>query len=101
MLVHHSRLPAWPRSTRDDPYFWPYKILSVDGHCITVQCSARLGVTLVCAAQQLKRYYDPDYLCGEERDLNNEEIAALDLQVAVSPTEVGGELPGMSAEEMA
>ena len=31
MLVHHSRLPAWPRSTSDDPYFGPYKSLSVDG----------------------------------------------------------------------
>ena len=23
VLVHHSRLPAWPRSTSDDTYFWP------------------------------------------------------------------------------
>ena len=23
MLVHHSRLPACPRSTSDDPYFGP------------------------------------------------------------------------------
>ena len=30
VLVHHSRLPASPRSTSDDPYFGPYKILSVD-----------------------------------------------------------------------
>ena len=59
VLVHHSRLPAWPRSTSDDPYFGPYKILLVDGHRITVQCSPRLGGTLVCAAQHLKRYYDP------------------------------------------
>ena len=39
VLVHRSRLPAWSRSTSDDPYFGPYKILSVDGHRITVQCS--------------------------------------------------------------
>ena len=39
MLVHHSWLPAWPRSTSDDPYCGPYKILSVDGHRITVRCS--------------------------------------------------------------
>ena len=38
VLVHHSRLPAWPRSTSEDPYFEPYKILSVDGHRITVRC---------------------------------------------------------------
>ena len=37
VLVHHSRLPAWPRTTGDDPYFGPYKILSMDGHCITVR----------------------------------------------------------------
>ena len=69
VLVHHGRLPAWPRSTSDDSYFAPYKILSVDGHCITVRCSPRLGGTLVCAAQQLKRYYDPEDLCGGEWEL--------------------------------
>ena len=101
MLVHHSRLPAWPCSTSDDPYFGPYKILSVDGHRITVRCSLRPGGTLVCAAQHLKRYYDPEDLCGEEWELNDEEIAALDLQGAASPMEVEGELPDMNAEEMA
>ena len=54
VLVHHSPLPAWPPSTSDDPYFGPYKILSVDGHRITVQCSPRLGGTLVCAPMILK-----------------------------------------------
>ena len=56
VLVHHSRLPTWPHSTSDDPYFDPCKMLSVDGHRITVRCSPRLGGTLVCTAQQLKRY---------------------------------------------
>ena len=101
VLVHHSWLPAWPRSTSYDPYFGPYKILSVDGHRITVRCSPRLGGTLVCATQQLKRYYDPEELCGEEWELNAEEITALDLQGAASPMEVEGELPDMNAEEMA
>ena len=101
VLVHHSRLPALPRSTSDDPYFGPYKILSVDGHGITLRCSPRLGGTLVCAAQHLKRYYDPEDLCGEEWELNDEEIAALDLHEAASPMEVEGELPDMNAEEMA
>ena len=101
MLVHHSRLPAWPHSTSDDPYFGTYKILSVDGHRITVRCSPRLGGTLVCAAQHLKHYYDPEDLCGEEWELNDKEIAALDLQGAASPMEVEGELPDMNAEEMA
>ena len=101
VLVHHNRLPAWPRSTSDDPYFGSYKILSVDGHRITVRWSIRLGGTLGCAAQQLKRCYDPEDLCGEEWELNDEEIAALDLQGAASPMEVEGELPDMNAEEMA
>ena len=101
MLLHRSRLPAWPRSTSDDPYFGPKRILSVDGHRITVRCSSRLGGTLLCAAQQLKRYYDPEDLCGEAWELNDEEIAALDLHGAASPMEVEGELPDMNAEELA
>ena len=32
VLVHHSQLPASPRSPSDDPHFGLYKILSVDGH---------------------------------------------------------------------
>ena len=101
VLVHHSRLPAWPRSTSDDPYFGPYKILSVDGHRIMVRCSAWLVGTLVCASQHLKRYYDPEDLCGEEWELNEEEIAALDLQGAASLMETEGLLPDMDAEVMA
>ena len=64
--VHHSWLPAWPRSTSDDPYFGPYKILSVEGHRITVRCSLRLGGTLVCAAQHLKCYYNPEDVFREK-----------------------------------
>ena len=101
VLVHHSRRSAWPRSMSDNPYFVPYKILSVDGHPISLRCSPRLGGTLVCAAQQLKRYYDPEDLCGEEWELKDEEIAALDLQGAASQMEVERELPDMSGEEMA
>ena len=55
----------------------------------------------MCAAQQLKYYYNPEDLCGEEWELNDEEIAALDLQGAASPMEVEGKLPDMKAEEMA
>ena len=53
------------------------------------------------AAQQLKHYYDPEDLYEEEWELNDEEIAALDVQGAASPKEVEGELPDMNAEEMA
>ena len=55
----------------------------------------------MCAAQQLKRYYVPEDLCGEEWELNDEEIAALDLQGAASTKKSEGELPDMNAEEMA
>ena len=55
----------------------------------------------MCAAQQLKRYYVPEDLCAEEWELNDGEIAALDLQGAASPMEVEGELPDMNAEEIA
>ena len=55
----------------------------------------------MCAAQQLRCYYDPEDLCGVEWELSEEEIAALDLQGAASPMEVEGEPPDMNAEEMA
>ena len=101
MLVHQSRLHAWARSTSDDPYFGPYKILSVGGHRIILRCSPRLGRTPVCAAQQLKHYYNPEDLFGEERHLSDRQIAAMDLQGAASPIEVEGKIPDMNAEEMA
>ena len=101
MLVHHMKLLAWPCFSSDDPYFWPYKVLSVDGWSITVRCSSRLGGTLVCAARQQKHYYDPEDHCGEQWELHDEEITALDLQGAASPREVEGELPDMNAEKMA
>ena len=55
----------------------------------------------MCAAQHLKRYCDPEDHCGEEWGLNDEKIAAPDVQGAASPMEVEGELPDMNAEEMA
>ena len=85
LLVHHRRLAAPPHSAGDDPYFGPYKILSVDGHCITVPYSPRLGGTLVCAAQHLKHYDYPEDVCREEWELNEEEIAALDVKSAARP----------------
>ena len=75
--------------------------MSVDGHRINVRCSPRLGGTLLCAAQQLKRCYDPEDPCGEERALKDEGMATLDLQGAASPMGVEGELPDVNAEEMA
>ena len=39
VLMHHRRLSALPHSTSNYPLFGPYKMLSVDGHGITVPCS--------------------------------------------------------------
>ena len=93
LVVHHSRLPAWPHSTSDDPYIRPYKILSVDGHRDTLRRSPQLGGTLVFAAQHLKRYYDPEDLCGDEWELTDEEITALDLQGLQSLWKLKGTSP--------
>ena len=41
------------------------------------------------------------YVCGEDWELIDEEIAALHLQGAASPLEVEAEVPDMNAEEMA
>ena len=30
VLVHHSRLPSWPRNCLQDPYFGPYRIIRID-----------------------------------------------------------------------
>ena len=101
VLVHHSRLLAWPCSTSDNPYSGLYNILSLDRHRITVLCSPQLAGTLVGAAQQLKHYYKSEDLCGEEWEPDDEEIAAPDPQGAASPMKVEGEIPYMNAEEMA
>ena len=100
-LLSRGKLGAGAPQSSDDPYFGPYKIPSVDGRRFIVPSSSQLGGTLVCAAQQLKRYYDPEHLCGGEWELNDREIAAVNLQGAASPMEVEGELPDMNAEEMA
>ena len=55
----------------------------------------------MCAAERLKRYNDPEDLCGEEWELNDEEIAAVNLQGAAGLMEVERDLPDMNAEEMA
>ena len=45
VLVHHSRLPRWPRNCLHDPYFGPYRLVKIDGSRIHVRCSPRLGET--------------------------------------------------------
>ena len=55
----------------------------------------------MCVAQKLKHYHDPEDLCREECELNNEETAAVGLHGTASPMEIEGELLDMKAEEMA
>ena len=55
-LVHHSRLPTWPRNCLQDPYFQPYCIIKIDGSRMHVRCSPRLGGELLCAPKQLRHY---------------------------------------------
>ena len=43
VLVHHLRLPRWPRNCLQDPFFGPYRIVKIDGSRIHVRCSPRLG----------------------------------------------------------
>ena len=62
VLVHHSRLPSWPRNCLQDPYFGPYRIIRIDGSRIHVRCSPRLGGELMCAPKQLRHYHSPDDL---------------------------------------
>ena len=60
VLVHHSRLPTWPRNCLQDPYFGPYRIIRIDGSRTHVRCSPRLGGELRCAPKQLRHYHSPD-----------------------------------------
>ena len=93
MLVHHSRLRARPWSTSDDPYFGPRS-------CPWTVTASLCGVLpdlggpwcALCNVQ-LKHYYDPDDLCGQDWELSDEEIAALNRQGAASPIKIEGELP--------
>ena len=62
VLVHHSRLPTWPRKCLQDPYFGPYRIIRIDGSRIHVTCSPLLGGELLCAPKQLRHYHSPDEL---------------------------------------
>ena len=100
VLVHHSRLPTWPRNCLQDPYFGPYRIIRIDGSRIHVRCSPRLGRELLCAPKQLRHYHSPDELSWDEWRLPDCELERIDLENAATPEEAD-ELEEMTAEEMA
>ena len=99
-MVHHSRLPSWPRNCLQDPYFGPYGIIRIDGSRIHVRCSPRLGGELLCAPKQLRHYHSLDDLSWDEWRLSDSEIERIDLENAASPEEAD-ELEEMTADEMA
>ena len=100
VLVHHPRLPCWPRNCLQDPYFGPYRIIRIDGSRIHVRCSQRLGGELLCAPKQLRHYHSPDNLSWDEWRLSDSEVERIDLENAASPEEAD-ELEEMTADEMA
>ena len=100
VLVHHSRLPSWPRNCLQDPHFGPYRIIRIDGSRIHVRCSPRLGGELLCAPKQLRHYHSPDDLSWDEWRLSDSEIVCIDLENAASPEEAD-KLEEMTADEMA
>ena len=100
MLVHHSRLPTWPRNCLQDPYFGPYRIIKIDGSTIHVRCSPRLGGELLCAPKQLRHYHSPDELSSDKWRLSDREVERIDLENAANP-EKANEFEEMTADGMA
>ena len=100
VLVHHSRLPSWPRTRLQDPYFGPYRIIRIDGSRIHVRCRPRLGGELLCAPKQLTRYHSPDDLSWDEWRLSDSDVERINLQNAAIPEEAD-EIEEMTADEMA
>ena len=100
VLVHHSRLPTWPRKRLQGPYFGPSCIIRIDGSWTYVRCSPRLGGDLLCTPKQLRHYHSPDNFCWDEWRLSNSEVERIDLENAARPEEAD-ELEEMPADEMA
>ena len=100
VLVHHLRLPSWPRNRLQDPYFGPYCSIWIDESRIHVRCSPRLGSELLCAPTRFRHYHSLDNLSWDDWRLCDKEVEEIDLQNAASPEEAG-ELESMTATEMA
>ena len=75
VLLHHSRLPTWPRNSLQFPYFGPYRIIKIEGSRIHVRCSPRLGGELLCAPKELRHYHSPDELSCDEWCLSDRETS--------------------------
>ena len=86
-MVHHSRLPTWPRNCLQDPYFGPYRIIKIDGSRIHVTCSPHLGGELLFAPKQLRQYHSPDELSWDEWRLSDRKVERIDLENAANAKE--------------
>ena len=100
VLLHHSRLPSWPRNCLQDPHFGRYRIIRIDGSRIHLRCSPRLGGELLFAPKQSEHYHSADHLIWDEWRLSDKEVKKIDLQNAASP-EGADQLEEMIAGEMA
>ena len=57
VLVHHSRLPTWPRNCLQDPYFGPYCTMKIHGsriHVIRLGTFCEIGNRLLFKLQILQ-----------------------------------------------
>ena len=79
VLVHHSRLPSWPRNCLQYPYYGPYHIIRIDASRIHVRCSPRLGGELLSAPKQSRQYHSPDDLSWDDWRLDDSEVERIDL----------------------
>ena len=101
VLIHHSGLPSWPRNCPLDPYFAPYRIISMNRSRIHVRCGPRLGGELLCVPKQLRHYHSPDDLSWDEWCLSDREVDEIGLQNAASPEEADEIEQADELEEMA
>ena len=99
VVVHHSRLPPWPRSCLQDPFFGPYRVIRINRSTINVRCSPRLGGELLCAPKQLRHYQSPDDQSWDGCRLTNREVKRIDPENAATPEEAD-ELKEMTAKEI-
>ena len=96
-MVHHSRLPTWPRTCLQEPSFGPYNILKINGSTIHVRCSPCLGGELLCALKQLRYYQSPNELSWDEWCLSDRKVEGIDLENPAN-TEEAYELEEMTAD---
>ena len=99
-MVHHSRLPGWPRNGLQDRFFGSYRIRKKDGSGMHVRRTPRLGGKLLCAPKQLRHYHSPDKLSWDECRLSDREVEGIDLDNAANPEEAD-ELEEMNADKTA